>query len=168
MVRTNLFAAIERCLSGGETGIGYGKSTAVLAENVRALRIRYVLSDIPWSDAPVPVITAEGILERSRYEAARGDSSLELGAKLPRHRHIGDELLFMIEGSNFDQADESRTGNVAYFPSGCTHSVISKMGHTAIAFTTGKWKRCSAAPTLTRNPLGNVAFRAHHPTNCIT
>jgi hypothetical protein len=33
---------------------------------------------------------------------------------------------------------ELRTGNVAYFPSGCIHTVVSKVGHTAIAFATGE------------------------------
>ena len=45
---------------------------------------------------------------------------------------------FMIEGSNFDESGELRTGNVAYFPSGCVHTVVSKVGHTAIAFVTGE------------------------------
>jgi hypothetical protein len=59
-------------------------------------------------------------------------------AKLPRHKHIGDWLLFMIEGSNSDESSELRTVNVAYFPSGCTHTVVRKIGHTAIAFVSGE------------------------------
>jgi anti-sigma factor ChrR (cupin superfamily) len=55
-----------------------------------------------------------------------------------RQLHVGDELLFMIEGSNVDESGELRTGNVAYFPSGCIHTVVSKVGHTAIAFVTGE------------------------------
>jgi anti-sigma factor ChrR (cupin superfamily) len=62
----------------------------------------------------------------------------EPGAKPPRHKHIGDELLFMIEGSNFDESGELRTGNVSYFPNGCTHTVVSKNGHTAMALVTGE------------------------------
>ena len=60
------------------------------------------------------------------------------GAKLPRHRHIGDELLFVIGGSNFDESGELRTGNLAYFPNGCIHTVVSKNGHPAMAFVTGE------------------------------
>jgi hypothetical protein len=44
----------------------------------------------------------------------------------------------MIEGSNFDESGELRTGNVSYFPNGCTHTVVSKNGHTAMAFVTGE------------------------------
>jgi hypothetical protein len=44
----------------------------------------------------------------------------------------------MIEGSNSDESSELRTVNVAYFPSGCTHTVVRKIGHTAIAFVSGE------------------------------
>jgi anti-sigma factor ChrR (cupin superfamily) len=57
---------------------------------------------------------------------------------VPRHKHIGDELLFMIEGSNFDESGELCTGNASYFPNGCTHTLVSKNGHTAMAFVTGE------------------------------
>ena len=97
-----------------------------------------VLSDIPWIEGRVPgtrqkVFWSDPITKR-RAVMAR----FERGAKLPRHKHIGDELLFMIEGSNFDESGELRTGNLAYFPSGCIHTVVSKIGHTAIAFVTGE------------------------------
>jgi len=59
------------------------------------------------------------------------------GGKLPLHRRIGEELLFMIEGSNFDESAELRTGNLSYNADGCTHTVVSKNGHTALAFVTG-------------------------------
>jgi anti-sigma factor ChrR (cupin superfamily) len=77
-----------------------------------------------WSD---PATKRRAILGR-----------FEPGAKLPRHKHIGDELLFMIEGSNFDESGELRTGNLSYFPNGHRHSVVSKNGHTAMAFVTGE------------------------------
>ena len=97
-----------------------------------------VLSDIPWIEGRVPgtrqkVFWSDPITKR-RAVMAR----FERGAKLPRHKHIGDELLFMIEGSNFDESGELKTGNLAYFPSGCIHTVVSKIGHTAIAFVTGE------------------------------
>jgi hypothetical protein len=44
----------------------------------------------------------------------------------------------MIEGSNFDESGELRTGNLSYFPNGCTHTVVSKNGHTAIGLITGE------------------------------
>jgi len=43
----------------------------------------------------------------------------------------------MIEGSNFDESGEVRTGNANYRPNGCTHTVSSTHGGTALAFVTG-------------------------------
>ena len=51
--------------------------------------------------------------------------------------YLGDELIFMLEGSNFDESGEVRTGNANFRPNGCTHTVSSKNGGTAIAFVTG-------------------------------
>jgi len=96
-----------------------------------------VLSDIPWSEAPVPGIRLKAFWSDPATKRRATMARWEPGAKLPRHQHIGDELLFMIEGSNFDESGELRTGNLAYFPNGCAHTVVSRIGHTAIAFTTG-------------------------------
>jgi anti-sigma factor ChrR (cupin superfamily) len=97
-----------------------------------------VLSDLPWTDGPVPGTRVKVFWSDPATKRRAAMARFEPGAKLPRHKHIGDELLFMIEGSNFDESGELRTGNMAYFPSGCTHTVISKIGHTAIAFVTGE------------------------------
>jgi anti-sigma factor ChrR (cupin superfamily) len=97
-----------------------------------------VLSDIPWSEGRVPGMRVKAFWSDPATKRRAAMARWEPGAKLPRHKHIGDELLFMIEGSNFDESGELRTGNVAYFPSGCTHTVVSKIGHTAIAFVTGE------------------------------
>jgi anti-sigma factor ChrR (cupin superfamily) len=80
-----------------------------------------VLSDIPWSEAPVPGVRLKAFWSDPATKRRAAMARWEPGAKLPRHKHIGDELLFMIEGSNFDESGELRTGNVAYFQSGCTH-----------------------------------------------
>jgi anti-sigma factor ChrR (cupin superfamily) len=59
------------------------------------------------------------------------------GAQLPRHRHIGDELIFVIEGSNADESGEVLTGNMNYRPNGCTHTVTTKNGAIIFALVTG-------------------------------
>ena len=38
------------------------------------------------------------------------------GARLPRHRHAGDELIFVIEGELTDEAGTVTAGNVVYRP----------------------------------------------------
>src|SRR5438045_3023151 len=40
------------------------------------------------------------------------------GARLPRHRHAGDELIFVIEGELTDEAGTVTAGNVVYRPNG--------------------------------------------------
>jgi anti-sigma factor ChrR (cupin superfamily) len=51
---------------------------------------------------------------------------------LPLHRHVGDELIFVIEGSNADEAGEVASGNMSYRPNGCTHTVTTKNGATSL------------------------------------
>ena len=75
------------------------------------------------------------IIERFARRAVL--ARFDAGAKLPLHKHVGDELIFMIEGSNFDESGEVRTGNANYRPNGCTHTVSSTHGGTALAFVTG-------------------------------
>jgi anti-sigma factor ChrR (cupin superfamily) len=95
-----------------------------------------VLSDIQWTDF-MPGIRAKHFWSDPATKRRAIYARWEPGGKLPRHRHIGDELLFMIEGSNFDESGELRTGNLSYNADGCTHTVVSKNGHTALAFVTG-------------------------------
>jgi anti-sigma factor ChrR (cupin superfamily) len=95
-----------------------------------------VLSEIPWSDA-MPGVKQKPIWSDPATKRRAILARFEAGAKLPLHKHIGDELVFMIEGSNFDESGEVRTGNANYRPNGCTHTVSSRHGGTAIAFVTG-------------------------------
>src|SRR4029434_1178962 len=59
------------------------------------------------------------------------------GAQLPMHRHVGDELIFVIEGAISDESGTVTAGNVGYRPNGCVHTVTSKNGATALAVLTG-------------------------------
>jgi anti-sigma factor ChrR (cupin superfamily) len=95
-----------------------------------------ILSEIPWSDA-LPGVKQKPIWSDAATKRRAILARFEPGAKLPLHKHIGDELVFMIEGSNFDESGEVRTGNANYRPNGCTHTVSTKHGGTAIAFVTG-------------------------------
>jgi anti-sigma factor ChrR (cupin superfamily) len=105
-----------------------------------------VLSDIPWTDL-MPGIRARHFWSDPVTKRRAIYARWEPGARLPQHKHVGDELLFLIEGSNFDESGELRTGNLAYNGNGCTHTVVSKNGHTAIAFVTGDVERLDAGHT---------------------
>ena len=59
------------------------------------------------------------------------------GATIPRHRHIGDEQIFVIEGSVADDTGVCTAGNYARRPPGCVHTVQSEGGALVFAVTSG-------------------------------
>ncbi len=59
------------------------------------------------------------------------------GSVLPLHRHVGDELIYVLEGSNADEAGLVRTGNMNYRPNGCAHTVTTENGATVLAVVWG-------------------------------
>ncbi|HEV8437739.1 MAG TPA: cupin domain-containing protein [Methylomirabilota bacterium] len=61
----------------------------------------------------------------------------EPGATIPRHRHIGDEQIFVIEGSVTDDTGVCTAGHYARRPPGCVHSVVSETGALVFAVTSG-------------------------------
>lgn len=59
------------------------------------------------------------------------------GAAIPRHRHVGDEQVFVLEGSIADDAGVSAAGTYARRPPGCVHAVRSETGALVLAITSG-------------------------------
>jgi anti-sigma factor ChrR (cupin superfamily) len=59
------------------------------------------------------------------------------GAVIPRHRHLGDEEIFVIEGSVSDDTGTCKAGDYARRPSGCVHTVRSADGALVLAIMTG-------------------------------
>jgi anti-sigma factor ChrR (cupin superfamily) len=94
------------------------------------------LNEIAWVDA-LPGIKQKPIFSDKETHRRAVVARFEPGAKLARHRHVGDEIVFVIEGSNADESGELVAGNMNYRPNGCTHSVWSTNGATALAFVTG-------------------------------
>jgi anti-sigma factor ChrR (cupin superfamily) len=94
------------------------------------------LNEIAWVDA-LPGIRQKPIFSDKETHRRVVLARFEPGAKLGRHRHVGDEIVFVIEGSNADESGELVAGNVNYRPNGCTHTVSSTNGATALAFVTG-------------------------------
>lgn len=54
------------------------------------------------------------------------------GGELPAHRHRGDELVFVIEGTVEDEAGTLRPGMLGYRPDGCAHTVRTPNGATVL------------------------------------
>ena len=59
------------------------------------------------------------------------------GAVIPRHRHLGDEEIFVIEGSVSDETGTCQAGDYARRPPGCIHTVRSANGALVLAIMTG-------------------------------
>ena len=59
------------------------------------------------------------------------------GAVVPRHRHLGDEEIFVIEGSVSDDTGTCKAGDYARRPLGCVHTVRSIDGALVLAIMTG-------------------------------
>jgi anti-sigma factor ChrR (cupin superfamily) len=95
-----------------------------------------VLSDIAWTDA-MPGVQMKAIWHEQETKRRAALARFEPGAKLPKHKHIGDELIFVLEGSNADESGEVLAGNMNYRPNGCVHTVSTKNGATVLAVVTG-------------------------------
>jgi anti-sigma factor ChrR (cupin superfamily) len=59
------------------------------------------------------------------------------GAVVPRHRHLGEEQIFVLEGAVADDTGVCRAGDFARRPPGCIHTVESPDGALVLAFITG-------------------------------
>jgi anti-sigma factor ChrR (cupin superfamily) len=59
------------------------------------------------------------------------------GATIPRHRHVGDEQIYVLEGSVSDDTGTCTAGNYARRPPGCVHTVRSEQGALVLAVMSG-------------------------------
>ena len=96
----------------------------------------FAVSEAPWRDA-LPGVRQKLVWEDKAANRRAVLALFEPGAKLPRHRHTGEEFLYMIEGSHADESGEVATGNMSIRPNGCTHSVNSRNGAISLAFLWG-------------------------------
>jgi anti-sigma factor ChrR (cupin superfamily) len=94
------------------------------------------VTELPWKEA-LPGVRQKPVWEDKTTKRRAALIRFEPGAKLAAHKHIGDEFVFVIEGSNADETGELHVGNVSYRPNGCTHSVWTKNGATAFVLVTG-------------------------------
>jgi anti-sigma factor ChrR (cupin superfamily) len=94
------------------------------------------LSEIAWVDA-MPGVRQKPIWHDKETKRRAALVRFDPRAQLPRHKHIGDELIFVIEGSIADESGEVLSGNMNYRPNGCTHTVTTKNGAIIFALVTG-------------------------------
>ena len=95
------------------------------------------LSELPWIETR-PGVRQKRIWEDKATERRAILARFEPGATLPRHRHVGDELIFLVEGANADESGVVATGNMNYRPNGCVHTVTTTNGATVLAVVWGR------------------------------
>ena len=93
-------------------------------------------ADVPW------VERRPGVFWKTVWEDPDGRHKAILmryapGATIPRHRHLGDEQIYVLEGSVADETGVCTAGNYARRPPGCVHSVRSEAGALVFAVTSG-------------------------------
>src|SRR3989454_11418066 len=94
------------------------------------------ISDLPWQERQ-PGVRAKSIWEHPESKRRAVMTRIEPDAKLPLHRHVGDELVFVIDGAISDEFGTVTAGNVGYRPNGCVHTVSTTNGATVLAIITG-------------------------------
>jgi len=97
----------------------------------------FTLSELPWIETR-PGVRQKKIWEDKATERRALLARFEPGATLPPHRHVGDELIFLIEGANADESGVVATGNMNYRPNGCVHTVTTQNGATVLAVVWGR------------------------------
>lgn len=95
------------------------------------------VSELPWIDAR-PGVRQKRIWEDKATERRALLARFEPGATLPAHRHVGDEVIFLLEGANADESGVVATGNMNYRPNGCVHTVTTQNGATVLAVVWGR------------------------------
>jgi anti-sigma factor ChrR (cupin superfamily) len=88
----------------------------------------------PWQER------RPGVAWKILWEEGDGKALLvryAAGATIPRHRHLGDEHIFVLEGSVADDTGTCTAGNYARRPPGCVHTVTSREGALVLAVLSG-------------------------------
>jgi anti-sigma factor ChrR (cupin superfamily) len=103
---------------------------------VKAMSRIIPISDLPWEDRQ-PGVKRKSLWEDAATKRQAILTRIEPGAQLPRHRHVGDELIFVVEGAIGDDFGTVTAGNMGYRPNGCVHTISAKNGATVLAILTG-------------------------------
>ena len=94
------------------------------------------VSTTPWQELQPGIRVKQLWMDEATKRRAML-SRIEPGAQLPRHKHVGDELVFVVEGAISDEFGVVTAGNMGYRPNGCVHTVASTHGATVLAVITG-------------------------------
>ena len=91
------------------------------------------LTKMAWEPSGFP-----GVWTKTLYEEPSGRRTtltrFEPGATLPRHRHVGLEQSFVLEGSLVDDEGECTAGNFVIRAKGSRHAPKAPKGCTMLVF----------------------------------
>jgi anti-sigma factor ChrR (cupin superfamily) len=96
----------------------------------------FTLNEVAWVEAMAGV-RVKPVWEDKATARRAILARFEPGATLPRHRHVGDELIFVVEGASVDESGTVTPGNLNYRPNGCVHTVSTQNGATVFAVVWG-------------------------------
>ena len=68
------------------------------------------VNDREWQEGILPGIRQKRLWADEATKRHAFLTRFAPGAKLPMHKHVGDELVFVIEGSNSDEYGEHEAG----------------------------------------------------------
>ena len=94
------------------------------------------VNDFVWQEL-MPGVQARNLWVDEKTNRRALMTRITPGLQMPTHKHVGDELVYLIEGTLSDEFGTITAGNMGYRPDGCVHSVSSSTGATAIAIITG-------------------------------
>ena len=94
------------------------------------------VTDMPWQERE-PGMRTKSLWADPATRRRAVMNRIDPGVQGPRHRHVGDELIFVLEGANADESGVVSTGNMNYRPDGCVHTVTTKNGATLLAVVWG-------------------------------
>lgn len=97
----------------------------------------FVPEEHPWADTPAGT-QAKRLVKNEAADWTAGLTRFPSGAGLPLHRHVGDELIFVIEGASVDESGAVTPGNMSYRPNGTEHSVSTPLGATIFGVVWGR------------------------------
>ncbi len=94
------------------------------------------IDKLPW------VERRPGVFWKTLWEDTDGRHKAVLirytpGSVIARHRHIGDEQIWVLEGEVADDTGVCTAGNYARRPPGCVHTVTSPEGALVFAVISG-------------------------------
>lgn len=94
------------------------------------------IHEVAW-EAAGPGLLAKPLWSDHETQRRAYLGRIEAGRKLPLHRHLGDELVYVVEGDVTDESGTITAGQASYRPPGCVHSLSTERGTTVLIVVTG-------------------------------